>query len=367
MESTSPNGLTEVVSPRTIEEWLPRIFPEGTPARNYVTRQISAKTVFVMLYIGAVEGTNRWMRPDQVTKMTDAQAGKLAEPERLRWSLDSIAKKSSLDLSLRWYQPNTREPIRDETLRSGLIRLGAVVQRTDVPTTSSLPRYALARDFYELLLVLRENPGKAEDEISAWQARHLDRSALSRVELLRRGTVRSGTDSRVTIRYPNGETRLVAPGPSSVISKAVIEEFIPRFLREPGVLLVSDSSEKIVSRDEQLARDLGLNLDAARTLPDIILVDLHANKTRLIFIEVVATDGAVTEARKEALTQFASAAGYSAEYLLFVTAFLDRTASSFRRLASEIAWDSYAWFTAEPEHLLHFQKGPKLTLLSTLI
>ena len=47
-----------------IHERLQAIFPEGTSNRNHVTREIAAKTVFVMLYIGAVEGTERWLRPD---------------------------------------------------------------------------------------------------------------------------------------------------------------------------------------------------------------------------------------------------------------------------------------------------------------
>ena len=50
---------------------LQGIFPEGTSNRNYVTREIAAKTVFVMLYVGAVEGAGRWLRPNQVTRMTD--------------------------------------------------------------------------------------------------------------------------------------------------------------------------------------------------------------------------------------------------------------------------------------------------------
>ena len=55
-----------------VHERLRTIFPEGTANRNYVTREIAAKTVFVMLYIGAVAGTERWLRPDQVTRVTDA-------------------------------------------------------------------------------------------------------------------------------------------------------------------------------------------------------------------------------------------------------------------------------------------------------
>lgn len=57
-----------------IHERLQTIFPGGTANRNYVTREIAAKTVFVMLYIGTVENAECWLRPDQVTRMTDAQA-----------------------------------------------------------------------------------------------------------------------------------------------------------------------------------------------------------------------------------------------------------------------------------------------------
>lgn len=50
----------------------------------------------------------------------------------------------------RWYAANTREPIRDETLREGLVRLGAVEERAGLPTASPRPRYALAPDFAAL-------------------------------------------------------------------------------------------------------------------------------------------------------------------------------------------------------------------------
>jgi hypothetical protein len=45
----------------------------------------------------------------------------------------------------RWFHDNTREPIRDETLRDGLVRIGAVVTRSGLATTSSKGRYALRR------------------------------------------------------------------------------------------------------------------------------------------------------------------------------------------------------------------------------
>src|SRR5882724_4617656 len=46
-------------------------------------------------------------------------------------------------------------------------------------------------------------------------------------------------------------------GPSTSITKAVVEVFSSRFLRQPAVLFVSESGNKIVARDDQLARRIG--------------------------------------------------------------------------------------------------------------
>ena len=67
-------ALPPLLPVQEIVERMQRIFPEGTANRNYVTREIAAKTVFTMLYVGAVDGAGRWLRPDQVTRMTDVQA-----------------------------------------------------------------------------------------------------------------------------------------------------------------------------------------------------------------------------------------------------------------------------------------------------
>ena len=69
----------------------------------------------------------------------------------------------------------------------------------------------------------------------------------------------------------------MAAGPSSIISKAVIEEFAPRFLLEPVVLFLSESREKVIARDEKLASKLKLKISADKTLPDLILVDTSSD------------------------------------------------------------------------------------------
>jgi len=332
----------------------------------YVVREIAAKTLFVMLYVGAVEGTGRYVRPDQVTKMTDTQAKKIQAASRARWIVQSLMRDPVLNLRGRWYAPNTREPIRDETLRLGLVALGAVVERTDLPTTSSKPRYAIARHFADLLVALFENPENVTALVHRWQTVHLTAAALSRIELLRRGAITFQSSNRIKVTFPNGEVRLMRPGPSTVITKAVIEEFTRSFLREPGVISVSESGNKVVARDEALARSIGLRLDYAKNLPEVILADARADLPKLIFIEVVATDGPVNEQRKQALLRVASNGGFNKGDIYFVSAFADRNASVFRKLVGEVAWGTFAWFMSEPDKLLAFREGKPMELQSLL-
>ena len=53
------------------------IFPDGTPNRTYCVRLMAASTVFTMLYIGAVEGSDVFLAPKHVYRMTDEQAAPL--------------------------------------------------------------------------------------------------------------------------------------------------------------------------------------------------------------------------------------------------------------------------------------------------
>lgn len=343
--------LPDLLPVPEIQERLFEIFPEGTPNRGYCTREIAAKTIYVMLYIGAVEG-GIYLRPDQVTRMTDAQALRTDDRCRVEWAKASLQKRG--DIPGRWYAANTREPIRDETLREGLLRTGAATARTDLPTTSAAPRYALSRSFAELF-----DPKSAGKRLTAaiasWQNENLSAGALARVRLVGKSTTRSVTGVMVT--FPNGETRRLAQGPSSVITKAVVEELSKRFLQDPGVIFLSESGNKVVARDEALARDVGLTIPADKYLPDILLVDLGPKVPLLVFVEVVATDGPINAHRKSAFLDITREAGFADRSVAFVTAYLDRSQPGFRKTASELAWNSFAWFVSEPDHIIVLREG----------
>ena len=330
------------------------IFPEGIPNRNYCIRELSASTVFTMLYIGAIEKTGVFLAPAHVYRMTDLQAADGSDEARINYRTNLLKRKKKYEVrGIRWYEDGTREPIRDETLREGLVAIGAVYERQDLATTSSSPRYALKADIAALFSPMLIG-AELESAILAWQDDHLNQGALARVSLMRMGA--TGKDG-ILIQFPNGETRTLAYGPSSVISKAVIEVFAKKFLEVPGVLWLSESSNKVAMQDLRIASRIGLNIEAQKNLPDLILVDLGPKDPLIVFIEVVATDGAITPRRQEALYALTDKGGFKRSQIAFITAYSDREAAGFKKTITGLAWGSFAWFMSEPDKIVVLRDG----------
>ena len=113
----------------------------------------------------------------------------------------------------------------------------------------------------------------------------------------------------------------------------------------------------MVARDDRLAQEIGLTIQPDRNLPDLILVDLGPVEPLLVFVEVVATAGPVSEARQTALMAIATEAGFSEGQVAFLTAYADRDDTAFKATASELAWRSFAWFMSEPDHIVVLRGG----------
>lgn len=340
-------NLPPYVSREVIAERLPLVFPEGTENRNYCVRELAANTVFAAIYIGAVEGTERFFGPVHVYRMTAEQAVRTDEDAREEYNASRLAKKPVE--GSRWYADNTREPIRDETLRDGLVSIGAVTKRQDLATTAGVPIYALKRDFAALFDPALEGDD-LEQAIADFQAKHLSKSARTRLAIVQAGAAASG--SGMLVSFPNGETRSLAPGPSSFIAKSVVEVFAKTFLEEPAVLWLSESGNKVVFRDEQIARRIGLNIEPGKDLPDLILADLGPSDPLIIFVEVVATDGAVSARRMQAFHALTDAAEFDRRQVVGITAYQDRQSAGFKKTVTQLAWGSFAWFVSEPNHII---------------
>jgi BsuBI/PstI restriction endonuclease domain/BsuBI/PstI restriction endonuclease HTH domain len=340
-------SLPPYITRELILERLPHIFPIGTANRSYIIREMAASTIFAQLYIGAVEGSSIYAAPIHVYRMTHEQAA-LSDDESRHNYLFASKKKKFQPAGERWYADNTREPIRDETLKEGLVNTGAVLELEGIPTTSGKARYFLKKDF-AALFDPRITEDALEKAITTWQSANLSKSALTRLTLAGLG---GNSEGSVLITFPNKETRSLTPGPSSPISKAVIEQFAIRFLEKPAVLWLSTSDDKVVARDDKIAAAIGLQINVSKHLPDIILVDLAPEDPLLIFIEVVATDGAITESRQKAIYKMIDDAGFDRKQIVFVTAYLDRGSIGFSKTIKSIAWNSFVWFVSEPDKLI---------------
>ena len=201
--------------------------------------------------LGQWEGSDRLLGPAHVYRMTNEQAEKSADADR-EFFAANLLKKSGQVGGKRWYADNTREPIRDETLRDGLVAIGAVTRREDFPTTSSAPRYALRSAFASLFDLSLQGAALEAKVISDFQNTYLSRSALARVTIMRAGAAAGAAGVLVT--FPNGETRQLAPGPSSFIAKGVVEVFARKSPQgKPVVLWLSESGNKVVVRDDSIA------------------------------------------------------------------------------------------------------------------
>ena len=344
-----------VPSLATVIERLPLIFPEGVENRQYCIRESTAKTIIAMIYCGAIFGTNRWIRPMQVTGMSDDQIALTAQTDRETWCAYMLSNRKKVRSPTAWYAGDSREQIRDENIAKGLIPNQAVFERPGIPTTASTPKYALKPEF-AVLLDESIQGDFLRAAIADWQQRFLSTTAMARATIIRNNAAAS-TD-RVPVVFPSGQAITLAPGESSNITKAVVEQFSRYFLVHPAVLWLSESANKVI--DQTLVQALHLHIDQSKSLPDVILVDLlspESGNILVVFIEVVHTDGPISQQRKDALETIALEAGFETTHLAYVTAFADRSAAPYRALVQNLAWNSFVWFASEPANIFMLRSG----------
>ncbi len=351
--SGSTLDLPSLIGVEAVRERLAVIFPEAFPDRGILVGKMAAHVVFVFLYGGFIEGSDRLLRPSLVYFFTAEQARRVKRTERLAW-LAQAFRPGYRPAGKSWYADTSRESIRDDLMRNRLIPMGILGRKEGVPTTSSAPVYFL-RSTFAALFDPALSGAALHASIEAWRRVHLDSGTLKRMALKASGVLERLGD--VFIDLPDGTRMRVAAGPSAPILKAMVEEFAPRWLRKPVVLWISASDQKTHPVFVERARSVGLAFDPSNELPDLILADVD-DPVRFVFCEIVATDSPVTAERKASLTKIADGSGIDARHLLFVTAFQDREAAAFRKTFSRIAPDSDVWFSTEPDLIVGLRSAP---------
>ena len=132
-----------------------------------------------------------------------------------------------------------------------------------------------------------------------------------------------------------------------LLIKAVIEHFCPVFAPGGVVLYIGDTENKFVHLETAGLAALGVTLDSAAKIPDVIVH--HRANNWLLLIEAVTSAGPVDGKRRKELKDLF--AGCKAG-LVFVTAF--ETRRTMQTFVSHIAWESEVWIAEDPDHMIHF-------------
>jgi len=139
----------------------------------------------------------------------------------------------------------------------------------------------------------------------------------------------------------------LSTGPHNKIQKAIIEEFLPRFVRKPRVLYLGDTAKKDLVVDHSRLKAVGLGLNQHDRLPDIVVLDEARNW--LFLIEAVHSSNPVSPLRHLALERLTANCKLG---VVFVSAFADL--KSFAKWAPGISWETEIWVADNPTHMIHY-------------
>ena len=139
--------------------------------------------------------------------------------------------------------------------------------------------------------------------------------------------------NRIPVQITPGKVITFSPGEHSVLIRAVIEDFAPRFTPDCVLVYAGDTEDKWAYFDDTLLARLGVYVDSHGKMPDVVLH--YTAKNWLLLVESVTSHGPVDGKR---YTELAELFAGSTAGLAYVTAFPNR--ATMGRHLKEIAWET---------------------------
>ena len=236
------------------------------------------------------------------------------------------------------YAPNSRETIRDDAVKF-FVEAGLLLRNPDDanrPTNSGKTVYQIE----PTALALLRKVGTA-----GWTPAL--RQYLASRESLKHEIARKRELARVPVTLPDGSQVALSPGGQNPLIKAIIEHFCPAFAPGGVILYIGDTESKSANLKGEALAALGVTLNSAAKIPDVIVH--YRAKNWLLLIEAVTSAGPVDGKRRKELKDLF--AGCKAG-LVFVTAFESRR--TMQAFIAHIAWETEVWIAEDPDHMIHF-------------
>ncbi len=236
------------------------------------------------------------------------------------------------------YAPNSRETFRRYTMHQ-FVEAGIALYNPDKPeraVNSPQAVYQIEPKTLELIRCFGRPEWKKKLEIH-----------LNSYDTLKQKYAKERHLNKVPVKISDDKEITLSSGEHSILIRAIIEEFGPRFAPDSSLVYAGDTGEKWGYFDDKLLRELGIEVDSHGKMPDVVLY--FGLKNWLILVEAVTSHGPVDGKRHYELAKLfeSSKAG-----LIYLTAFPNRTLMS--RYLGEIAWETEVWVADSPSHLIHF-------------
>jgi adenine-specific DNA-methyltransferase len=236
------------------------------------------------------------------------------------------------------YAPNTRETVRRQTMHQ-FVDAGIAVPNPDGPDRPvNSPKFCYQIESTVLALLKTYGTTEWASNLAAYRAE---------VETLRERYRREREMEMIPVTLSDGQEIHLTPGQHNDLTKAILEEFAPRFAPGGRVIYVGDTGDKWAYFEEQALREMGVTVDVHGKMPDVVIH--YVEEDWLLLIEAVTSHGPVDAKRRGELARLFATARPG---LVYVTAFLTR--SDMARYISEISWETEVWVREAETHLIHF-------------
>lgn len=236
------------------------------------------------------------------------------------------------------YKPNTRETFRRQSMHQ-FVEAGIALYYPDDPgrpVNSPKAVYSISPDV--LALVRKYGTPGWDREVESYFDNH---------DRLTDKYARSRNLEKIPVKLIGEQSFYLTPGSHSVLIKAIIEEFAPRFIPGSELIYVGDTGSKYGYFNTPLLSSLGVVIDSHGKMPDVIFY--YKDKQWLVLVESVTSHGPIDGKRYFELRDLFQS---SIAPLVYVTAFPDR--SIMAKYLNTIAWESEVWIADNPSHLIHF-------------
>jgi hypothetical protein len=236
------------------------------------------------------------------------------------------------------YAPNTRETFRRQTMHQ-FVEAGIAVPNPDDPSRPvNSPKFCYQVEPTALKLFRTYDSPQWSDSLKNY---------LKLVETLKQRYARARQLRMVPVTLAEGSAVYLTPGAHSQLVKAIIDDFVPRFVPGGYVIYVGDTANKWRYFDEKALQSLGVTVDAHGKMPAVVIHDM--DRDWLILIEAVTSHGPVDPKRRDELPALSQNPRLG---LVYVTAFLTR--SDMARYIGDISWETEVWVKEAGTHLIHF-------------